>query len=492
MRKTLLVFTLIILFVMSGTSAAVLAFVEIAPFAPEEKLFPIQDELEHALIVFYPHPTSKSWYELKILDKRVMDLEETAGQSEEVSRISTVWVEIDHVLKQFQADNPHQDKNLRFRFVKILSRIQTRMDELTYLAENYPLKYVQAKEKINQLKILVLDDSVLLSDLFILSNSSMTANFKASSINNLGVAVKPHKIPFLPGSNGADHEFFPLMGKHAELSCEGCHSDITYAGLPNQCVECHSVVLPENHYNGLCSLCHTPAGWIPADFDHSVASAEDCQSCHMVNKPANHYSGQCSSCHTSIAWIPASFNHAVAGASDCQSCHSGRKPANHFSGQCSACHSTSAWKPANFNHAVAGASDCQSCHSGKKPANHFSGQCSACHSTSAWKPASFNHTAAGATDCQSCHSGNKPNNHFSGQCSSCHNTDSWKGASFSHRFPMNHGKANGECAQCHPSGGSSWTCFNCHDQAKMTKKHEEKGIPDYVVRCMECHSDGKD
>jgi len=25
----------------------------------------------------------------------------------------------------------------------------------------------------------------------------------------------------------------------------------------------------------------------------------------------------------------------------------------------------------------------------------------------------------------------------------------------------------------------------------MTKKHEEKGIPDYVARCMECHGNGE-
>jgi hypothetical protein len=25
----------------------------------------------------------------------------------------------------------------------------------------------------------------------------------------------------------------------------------------------------------------------------------------------------------------------------------------------------------------------------------------------------------------------------------------------------------------------------------MNEKHEEKGIPDYVARCMECHGDGE-
>ncbi len=495
MKKTLLILTLVILFILSGTSAAVIAFVEIAPIYPEETLFPLQNNLEHALLVFYRNSTSKSWYEIKILDKRVNDLENIAGMPEEVQRFNTVWEEVDHVLKRFQDGNSDDIKNLRLHFVKTLSKIQKITDQFVYLEENFPKEFLLAQEKLNQLKILAVDDSNPLSRLYVLNQALLNSSVKVSSIANTAPggkgSIEPHKIPFLPGSSGANHEFFPLMGKHAELTCEGCHSGLTYEGLPDQCVECHLAVLPDNHYQGLCSLCHTASGWIPASFDHTSVSAADCQSCHLVNKPQNHFSGQCSSCHSTTAWIPASFDHAVAGATDCQSCHSVNKPANHFSGQCSACHSTNGWRPASFNHAAVGATDCQSCHTGNKPVNHFSGQCSACHNTNAWRPASFNHAAMGATDCQSCHSGNKPANHFAGQCSSCHSTDSWEGASFSHSFPINHGKANGECAQCHTSGGSSWTCFNCHSQSKMTEKHEEEGIPDYVVRCMECHGNGE-
>jgi hypothetical protein len=480
---------------LSGSSASVIAFAEIAPIYPEGKLFQLQDNLEHAMLVFYTNSTSKSWYEMKILDKRVKDLENIAGNPEEIQRMNAVWVELDHVLRQLQDGNSDNVNNLRLHFVKTLSRIKESMNQFTYLAKNFPTEFSLAQEKLNLLKTLAVDDSNPLSELYVLNHMPLKTSVKVSSITNIVPgeqdAMEPHKIPFLPGSAGANHEFFPLMGKHAELTCEGCHSGITYEGLPDQCVECHLTVLPIDHYQGVCSLCHTAIGWIPASFDHTTAAAADCQSCHLMKKPANHFSGQCSSCHGINAWIPASFDHTVAGATDCQSCHIKNKPANHFSGQCSACHSTNAWRPASFDHAVAGATDCQSCHSGNKPANHFSGQCSACHSTNAWRPASFNHAAMGANDCQSCHSGNKPANHFAGQCSSCHNTDSWQGASFNHSFPVNHGKANGECAQCHPAGGSSWTCFNCHSQSKMNEKHEEKGIPDYVARCMECHGDGE-
>jgi hypothetical protein len=285
--------------------------------------------------------------------------------------------------------------------------------------------------------------------------------------------------------------------RHYPGECSACHSTNAWkpaafnhpAAAAVDCQSCHLDRKPANHFAGQCSACHSTDAWKPASFNHQAAGATDCINCHSNRKPANHWSGQCSACHSTTAWKPASFNHQVAAATDCQACHLNRRPANHWSGQCSACHSTNAWKPATFSHQAAGATDCIACHSNRKPANHWSGQCSACHSTMAWKPASFNHQAAGATDCQACHS--RPANHFPGQCSECHSTSSWKGASFNHSFPINHGNADGVCSKCHPSGTSSWTCFTCHDQAKMTKKHEEKGIPDYIDRCMECHGDGR-
>lgn len=495
MRKTLLIITLILLFLISGTSAALITFAELAPVHPEQSLFAFQNSLEHALLFLYRDPVSKSWYELKILDKRVNDLEAVAGTVNEIDRANAVWIELDHVLRQFEMNGAVDDQDLRIRFDKTLTKIQTEIAKFTYLANQNPSDYSSALEKISRLKILVMDQDNSLSNLNELSKAPAKGSTKVSSLQpSIPVQsneIDPHKVPFLPGSGGAEHRFFPLTGKHAEITCESCHNGISYAGLPNQCLDCHLEVRPVNHYEGVCTLCHTTTAWLPANFDHSISIAMDCQSCHLVDKPANHFSGQCSACHSTTAWLPASFNHSVAGATNCQSCHTKDKPGNHFAGQCSACHSTTAWLPATFDHAVAGATDCQSCHSGNKPGNHFSGQCSACHSTSAWRPASFNHAAMGATDCQSCHSGNRPANHFEGQCSSCHSTDTWQGASFNHSFPVNHGKANGECAQCHPSGGSSWTCFNCHDQSKMNNKHQEEGIPDYVSRCMECHGDGK-
>jgi hypothetical protein len=287
---------------------------------------------------------------------------------------------------------------------------------------------------------------------------------------------------------------------HYQGQCSACHNTIAWAqaDLNHQaidagdCKSCHQKDKPDNHYQGQCSACHNTNVWRQAVFNHQVVNASDCIHCHAGKKPANHYSAQCSACHNTSNWRQITFNHQAAGATDCISCHSGVKPSNHYSGGCSACHNTSSWSGAKFNHSAANATDCKSCHKNRKPANHFSGQCSACHSTSTWSGASFNHGAAGATDCKACHGGKKPENHFSGQCSQCHSTSSWGGASFKHSFPIDHGSADGKCGACHPSGGSKYNCYVCHDKDKILKKHNEEGIASIGGRCLDCHRDGKE
>lgn len=304
-------------------------------------------------------------------------------------------------------------------------------------------------------------------------------------------AVPPHIILFPPGSAGAKHAFYPLVGKHLQIECTACHPQGEYAGTGRTCETCHLQQKPVSHYPGACDLCHAPTAWADIHYVHSAPLSDNCALCHQRDKPAGHYNGQCSACHSTAAWLPAHFNHSAAGAINCISCHSSDRPAKHWDAQCSACHSTDAWLPAHFNHDAAGAVDCVSCHSQNRPANHWGGQCSACHSTSAWLPASFNHAAARATDCIACHSANRPANHFGGQCSACHSTRGWLPASFNHSFPINHGGANGQCAACHPGGTGSWTCFGCHDQARMDAKHLEEGITDYASRCLSCHPGGR-
>ncbi len=530
-------FLIVFLLAMLGVSGVV-AMATFAPAHAGQGLFAIQNWGEHFYEGLIANPANRAQYGLTLLERRLADLEQVRGTDAETVVLNSIAVEIQHVLELFKAATPESEAALRELFVADLNALLIQLDRVEFVAQNSPQALADFRAAMSALRDRAKDSSRSLAGLS--DDSGIPANPLLPMPNTLvpgapgavDAPFPPRMILFPPGSPGAQHLFFPLDGKHAETTCQTCHTEGNYAGTPNQCLDCHLTnrpaahfegqcalchstsawlpstfdhfavgavdcqschleVRPANHYTGQCSACHGTTAWLPAIFNHQTAGAFDCQSCHISKRPANHFPGQCSACHATSAWRPATFNHQVAGATDCQSCHIDRRPANHFAGQCSACHATSVWRPATFNHQFAGATDCQSCHSNRRPANHFSGQCSSCHTTTAWQPASFNHQVAGATDCQSCHLNRRPANHFSGQCSDCHSTSGWLPANFNHTFPIDHKGANGECATCHPSGTSSFTCFNCHNESELTKKHNEKGIPDYVVRCMECHPDGR-
>ena len=533
-NRVILIFILATFVVVLLAVTSVIAMAAIAPLHAGQGLFKVQYWFEHQYEGLIANPLIRAQYGLSLMERRLGDLEQVSGTAAEPEVLNSVYVEIGHALALFKETQPEDETILREMFVEDIDRLLVLLDSATFVAENSPESLANFRATIENLRA---QAENLANPLAGLAGPGAIPLIPGAAAPGRPTAVaevpfSPRMILFPPGSLGAQHLFFPLDGRHSQITCQTCHSEGNYSGTPNQCLDCHVTNRPAAHFEGQCALCHSTTAWLPSTFDHMAAGAVDCQSCHLdvrpvdhyagqcgachattawlpasfnhqtvgafdcqschiSRRPANHFTGQCSACHTTTAWIGATFNHQVAGAVDCQSCHISRRPANHFSGQCSACHTTTAWTGAVFNHQVAGATDCQSCHINRRPANHFSGQCSACHTTSSWAGATFNHDAAGATDCQSCHSGNRPANHFSGQCSDCHSTSGWLPANFNHTFPINHKGADGVCATCHPSGTSSFTCFNCHNQTELTKKHNEKGIPDFIERCMECHWDGR-
>jgi nitrate/TMAO reductase-like tetraheme cytochrome c subunit len=76
----------------------------------------------------------------------------------------------------------------------------------------------------------------------------------------------------------------PLVGKHAQIACEVCHTQGT-AVKPDGCIDCHG-----DHHNGLsnCVDCHQLSGWTPSTFQHPqegphVPRGEEplqCTACH--------------------------------------------------------------------------------------------------------------------------------------------------------------------------------------------------------------------
>jgi hypothetical protein len=109
--------------------------------------------------------------------------------------------------------------------------------------------------------------------------------------------------------SGFTHEqVFVLDGRHAEVQCQGCHTDANgnprFRGTPGQCVQCHAE--PQIHAGSFglqCQYCHTVTAWSPASLrqhpfpvDHGAEDGNppsDCQTCHSVNYAAY----TCYGCH---------------------------------------------------------------------------------------------------------------------------------------------------------------------------------------------------
>ncbi len=172
---------------------------------------------------------------------------------------------------------------------------------LTILPIEYESMLTSFKTKIQTLLLMVGGDGVLNEELSRITG--ITVGNQDPSTNPGAIAMASSGlIPFPPGSPGAVHAFYPLVGQHALLTCNNCHKSGKYVGTPNTCTLCHILKRPTSHYNGDCAACHTALSWEDAIFNHEGTRATDCVSCHKEETPKDHYSGQCSACHQTRTW----------------------------------------------------------------------------------------------------------------------------------------------------------------------------------------------
>jgi hypothetical protein len=188
---------------------------------------------------------------------------------------------------------------------------------------------------------------------------------------------------------------FPLLGKHATLSCRQCHlktsrafpsgqgEAVLYKPLGADCLDCHR----DYHLGQLgkeCGQCHGFDSFRPAPrFDHSRSRFSlqlfhenvGCRQCHpLVSMTVNgkvvqtvqykNVSGECRECHRNFDHSRTAFPlTGVHGALDCRKCHNARTPNMHKNGssekgqtECTLCHSSP--HPGLQK-------NCRECHSGK-------------------------------------------------------------------------------------------------------------------------------
>ena len=323
MRRFIIWVTLITLILVFLGAWTGLGLALAGPIRPGNLLFPIQYLAEQSGVLFIRSDTAKAQYYLDLLERRTSNLERRAGTKHEILALTYLNEELNQV-GQALAGAPVEDlPALRSSMLETTHHIRIVLDLLTICPAESPDFFAAMQAKVSTLLAMLEDPNTAQSNFarLALLDSETPATAANIPVFGSGLSNQPQlnatqAVLFPPGSPGAVHDFFPLIGQHALLECTACHTNGQFANTPNQC-----------------------------------------QDCHLDQKPAGHFAGDCAACHTATAWNDIHFDHSAAGASNCTSCHSNLKPANHFDGQCSACHNTNAWRPANFNHSAAGATN---------------------------------------------------------------------------------------------------------------------------------------
>lgn len=308
---------------------------------------------------------------------------------------------------------------------------------------------------------------------------------------------------------------FPLLGRHGEVECAGCHRPSSaqprseprgggravrsrtaqaansgraprfFQPVSGGCQECHDE--PPVHrslFAGACGDCHTPEAWLPAawrgaPFDHEAAGFSlarhaagydrqplDCPACHL---PAQFAAGgpafdpaPCSDCHgrgeERAAFLAA---HRELFGPECLDCHDGRDRLSAFDHQ--------AVFSLEGGHA---GPECLDCHTGYD----------------------FRRTPRACVECHA-----EPDLHagfFGLQCEACHTDAGWVPAQLRlHAFPLDHGRpADSSCTACHTETYTGYTCYTCHEHQpdSIQERHTAAGIPAAeLAACTACHPDGR-
>jgi hypothetical protein len=338
---------------------------------------------------------------------------------------------------------------------------------------------------------------------------------------------------------------YAVLGKHAQIDCDGCHTKSLGKRAPKPaCESCHA----NDNKHGTrfdafgapppCTTCHGQRGW-KTDFQFNHATSTQfaltakhaktaCRSCHRGKRPSDferfEIKNGCMSCHRHEQAHGGKFQN-----NECLSCHEegGSKTlredsletfhgeeskfplrGGHTSVQCQLCHANDVYKTTP--------SECGAqCHEDSLHKGTLGDQCSRCHEPGQWPAARFDHAAdtewklagkhAAVKDCDSCHPGrqyagtpkacssagcHKDDDVHQGQlgaaCEKCH--DENEALLFRHnrdaQFKIDGAHAPLVCSSCHASIAFKPVrkdCFGCHAEPAI-----HKGM--YGTECESCHS----
>lgn len=274
---------------------------------------------------------------------------------------------------------------------------------------------------------------------------------------------------------------YPLLGKHDDVACSGCHKPelpegSRYRGLEfARCDACHTDPHGgrfQKRDRGECAPCHTEAGFRPSRFGLEQHAST------RLPLTGHHAAVPCSTCHQNPPGRAQRLDWSLVKTA-CADCHE-NPHGNQFEKEmrksgCGGCHTPADWDVPNIDHAVwplTGA--------------HASAACAACHTPTekdrkAGRGPSYR---LAPRACEGCH-----DDAHRGQfrltapvraCGFCHSTTSFRVATFAHE------RLTGYALE---GGHSALACDRCHAREALPGGALGVRYRLGYRRCRDCHAD---
>ena len=276
------------------------------------------------------------------------------------------------------------------------------------------------------------------------------------------------KAPFKNAKIDHSEFGFPLIGRHAKVSCQNCHKGGAQSRVNRGCGSCHNASHPVTRVTAHCAKCHSPkysfaAG---AKIDHEQFGLPlrgkhadiSCAACHMDKRRTRqvklkYTEGACTSCHT----------------------HGGVHQGQYADDQCVRCHVEGGKRNKPFDHNLDSRFPLIGFHAQAK----LRAKCEGCHPNGIYR--------TGKTACRDCHE-DQHQGAFGTDCTKCHTPlvrfDSPRIRDVAHsRFPLEGKHRTIPCQSCHVAGKQDLAnsrCIDCH--RKDDVHHGKLG-----ESCGKCH-----
>jgi predicted CXXCH cytochrome family protein len=291
-------------------------------------------------------------------------------------------------------------------------------------------------------------------------------------------------------SAGFDHSRtrFPLLGRHAGVTCYRCHSrgDFAKPVAFAKCADCHKSDPHRGQFSSAvmrdCDYCHSVSGFKPSTFKYAQHNTTS------FPLRERHIETPCAKCHLADASGTVIYRFRDFSCAAChQDIHGSQFAGSPYENHCDACHGERDFKLSTFT--ATRHSDTRFPLSG----GHRKATCAECHKPTP-KPAKFRFEDR---DCMVCHSDPHGSESSIRTCETCHTVNTWQELEiFDHSttaYPLQGAHQKVSCSKCHEpakSTGSQTILFNTAPK-QCAGCHEDPHAGQFASRMSVLFSDGR-